>query len=70
MFPDPVIVKADGRDIAVEDAGPGSGFPIIMMNGSGSRHLFRRTPRWRAQMALSAMAQSLGTGTDNLGTDG
>ena len=39
MIPDPVIIKADGRDIAVEDAGPGSGFPIIMMNGAGSRHL-------------------------------
>jgi pimeloyl-ACP methyl ester carboxylesterase len=35
-----MIVKADGRDIAVEDAGPGSGFPVIMMNGAGSRHLF------------------------------
>ena len=40
MFPDPVIIEADGRDIAVEDSGPGSGFPIIMMNGAGSRHLF------------------------------
>jgi pimeloyl-ACP methyl ester carboxylesterase len=45
MFPDPVIIKAEGRDIAVEDAGPGSGFPIIMMNGSGSRHLFRPAVR-------------------------
>jgi pimeloyl-ACP methyl ester carboxylesterase len=41
MFPDPVIIKAGGRDIAVEDPGPGSGFPIIVMNGAGSRHLFR-----------------------------
>ncbi len=40
MFPDPVTIKAGGRDIAVEDAGPGGGFPIFMMNGSGSRHLF------------------------------
>jgi pimeloyl-ACP methyl ester carboxylesterase len=40
MFPDPVIIKAGGRDIAVEDSGPGSGFPIFMMNGAGSRHLF------------------------------
>jgi pimeloyl-ACP methyl ester carboxylesterase len=45
VFPDPVIIKADGRDIAVEDSGPGSGFPIIMMNGSGSRHLFRAAVR-------------------------
>jgi pimeloyl-ACP methyl ester carboxylesterase len=35
-----MLIKADGRDIAVEDPGPGSGFPIIMMNGAGSRHLF------------------------------
>jgi pimeloyl-ACP methyl ester carboxylesterase len=41
MFPDPVIVKAGGRGIAVEDSGPGSGFPVIMMNGAGSRHLFQ-----------------------------
>jgi len=34
-----MIVKAGGRDIAVEDSGPGSGFPVIMMNGAGSRHL-------------------------------
>jgi len=40
VFPDPVIVEAGGRDIAVEDSGPGSGFPVIMMNGAGSRHLF------------------------------
>jgi pimeloyl-ACP methyl ester carboxylesterase len=39
VIPDPVIIKADGRDIAVEDSGPRSGFPIIMMNGAGSRHL-------------------------------
>ena len=45
MFPDPVIIKAGGRDIAVEDSGPGSGFPIIMMNGAGSRHLFRPAVR-------------------------
>ena len=35
-----MIVRAGGRDIAVEDSGPGPGFPIIMMNGAGSRHLF------------------------------
>jgi pimeloyl-ACP methyl ester carboxylesterase len=40
MFPDPVIIKVGGRDVAVEDSGPGSGFPIFMMNGAGSRHLF------------------------------
>lgn len=35
-----MIIKAGGRDIAVEDPGPGSGFPIIVMNGAGCRHLF------------------------------
>lgn len=34
------MIRAGGRDIAVEDAGPDSGFPVIMMNGAGSRHLF------------------------------
>ena len=40
-----MIVGVDGRDIAVEDAGPGSGFPVLMMNGAGSRHLFGRAVR-------------------------
>src|SRR5579871_1917273 len=35
-----MIIKVGGRDIAVEDSGPGSGFPIFVMNGAGSRHLF------------------------------
>ena len=30
VFPDPVITRVDGRDIAVEDSGPGPGFPIII----------------------------------------
>jgi pimeloyl-ACP methyl ester carboxylesterase len=40
MLPEPRIVKVGRRDLAVQDAGPGSGFPILMMNGAGSRHLF------------------------------
>ena len=40
MHPEPRIVKVGSRELAVEDAGPGSGFPILMMNGAGSRHLF------------------------------
>jgi pimeloyl-ACP methyl ester carboxylesterase len=40
MLPEPRIVKVGRRDLAVEDAGPGSGFPILMTNGAGSRHLF------------------------------
>jgi pimeloyl-ACP methyl ester carboxylesterase len=34
------LTKVGSRDLAVEDAGPDSGFPILMMNGVGSRHLF------------------------------
>jgi pimeloyl-ACP methyl ester carboxylesterase len=40
MHLEPRIVKVGRRELAVEDAGPGSGFPIIMMNGAGSRRLF------------------------------
>ena len=40
MYAGPRFVEVDGRELAVEDAGPDSGFPIIMMNGAGSRHLF------------------------------
>jgi pimeloyl-ACP methyl ester carboxylesterase len=40
MYPEPRMIRVDGRQLAVEDSGPGSGFPIIMMNGAGSRHLF------------------------------
>ena len=40
MHPEPRIVNVGSRELAVEDAGPGSGFPILMMNGAGSRHLF------------------------------
>jgi len=39
MFPPARIVSADGRDLAVEDPGPESGFPIIAHNGADSRHL-------------------------------
>jgi hypothetical protein len=35
----PKIVKVSGRDLAVEDAGPESGFPVLVHHG-GSRHLF------------------------------
>ena len=40
MQPEPRIVTAGSRELAVADAGPDSGFPILMMNGAGSRHLF------------------------------
>src|SRR6202041_998665 len=40
MHPEPLIVKVGSRELAVQDAGPDSGFPILMMNGAGSRQLF------------------------------
>jgi pimeloyl-ACP methyl ester carboxylesterase len=40
MYPAPRIVKVGSRDLAVEDPGPGAGFPVIVHNGAGSRHLF------------------------------
>jgi pimeloyl-ACP methyl ester carboxylesterase len=40
MYPAPRIVSVGSRDLAVEDAGPESGFPVIVHNGAGSRHLF------------------------------
>jgi hypothetical protein len=42
MYPPARVVSADGRDLAVEDPGPESGFPVIAHNGAGSRHLFPR----------------------------
>jgi pimeloyl-ACP methyl ester carboxylesterase len=39
MFPDPRFVECDGRTIAVEDAGPPDGFPVLVHHGGGSRHL-------------------------------
>lgn len=40
MYPAPRIVRVNGRDLAVEDPGPESGFPVIVHNGAGSRRLF------------------------------
>jgi len=42
MYPPARIVSADGRDLAVEDPGPESGFPVVAHNGAGSRHLLPR----------------------------
>jgi len=36
MHPEPRVVEVGARELAVEDAGPDSGFPILMMNGAGS----------------------------------
>jgi len=40
MYPAARIVRVRGRNLAVEDPGPESGFPVIVHNGAGSRHLF------------------------------
>lgn len=40
MYPAPRIVSVNGRDLAVEDPVPESGFPVILHNGAGSRHVF------------------------------
>ena len=40
MYPEARIVTVNGRDLAIEDPGPPSGFPVIVHNGAGSRHLF------------------------------
>ena len=39
MRPPPQLVGAAGRQVAVQDAGPASGFPVIVHHG-GTRHLF------------------------------
>ncbi len=40
MYPAARTVRVSGRKLAVEDPGPDSGFPVIVYNGAGSRHLF------------------------------
>jgi pimeloyl-ACP methyl ester carboxylesterase len=40
MYPEPMIIEAAGRRLAIEDAGPPSGFPILAHSGDGSRHIF------------------------------
>ena len=39
MRPPPQLVRVAARQVAVEDAGPASGFPVIVHHG-GTRHLF------------------------------
>ena len=39
MSAEPLLVSLEGRQIAVEDAGPESGFPVLVHHG-GTRHLF------------------------------
>ena len=39
MCPPPQLVRVADRQVAIEDAGPASGFPVIVHHG-GTRHLF------------------------------
>lgn len=39
MSAEPLLLSLEGRQIAVEDAGPESGFPVLVHHG-GTRHLF------------------------------
>lgn len=39
MYPDPNVVEFNGRTLSVEDTGPAGGLPVLVHNGSGSRHL-------------------------------
>ena len=40
MYPAPRMIRLGGRVLTVEDAGPESGFPVVVHSGGGSRHLF------------------------------
>ena len=41
-YPTPQIIHVNGRRLAVECSGPDDGFPVVVLRGSGSRHLFIR----------------------------
>ena len=45
-------VQVDGRDLAAAGAGPESGFPVVVHNGTGSRHLFPVADARRAGFRL------------------
>ena len=52
MHLEPRIVTVGSRELAVEDAGPDSGFPVLMMNGVGSRRLFPPAVREGQELGL------------------
>jgi pimeloyl-ACP methyl ester carboxylesterase len=39
MYPEPRVVQLDGRSLMVEDAGPATGYPVLVHDGGGCRHL-------------------------------
>ncbi len=40
MYPEAQVIRSGDRVLAVEDAGPATGFPILVCSGDGSRHIF------------------------------
>jgi pimeloyl-ACP methyl ester carboxylesterase len=49
MYPEPQVIKAGDRLLAVEDSGPAAGVPVLVHNGDGSRHIFPPTAREAAR---------------------
>jgi len=39
MYPQPHVVRLDDRVLTVEDVGPPSGYPVLVPNGGGCRHI-------------------------------
>lgn len=69
MCPPPQLVRVAGREVAVEDAGPASGFPVIVHHG-GTRHLFpaaARDARARGLRLISYDRPGQGMSTPRLG---
>ena len=49
MYPEPKVIKPGDRQLAVEDAGPADGFPVLVHSGDGSRHIFPPAAREAAE---------------------
>ncbi|HXW46294.1 MAG TPA: alpha/beta fold hydrolase [Streptosporangiaceae bacterium] len=49
MYPQPQVFRSGDRLLAVEDAGPATGLPVLVHNGDGSRHIFPPAAREAAQ---------------------
>jgi pimeloyl-ACP methyl ester carboxylesterase len=49
MYPRPQVIRSGDRLLAVEDAGPAAGFPVLVHNGDGSRHIFPPAAREATQ---------------------
>jgi pimeloyl-ACP methyl ester carboxylesterase len=56
MYPEPQVIKAGDRLLAVEDSGPATGVPVLVHNGDGSRHIFPPAAREAAQAGFRLIA--------------